>query len=127
MTVRQLRLSDIPILQEMAERSGFPYPDLNTEPLELVHVVVDDEDRPLMACAAKRILELYLWSGEFERPLAKVHALRLLHDTMSQMFRAKGYREANVFLPPVLASRFARRLEKTFGWVKNWPSWAKHF
>lgn len=123
MRTRALKNSDIPALRAMAEASGFPYPDLSAARLEAVVVVVDEEDRPLMACAAERLVQLYLWSGAFERPHAKVYALRLLHEAMAEELRRKGYTSAEAFLPPTLAKRFARRLEKMFGWAKNWESW----
>jgi len=120
---RSLQESDIPLLRAMAENSGFPYPDLSAARLEAVVVVVDDEDRPVMACAAERIVQLYLWSGEFQRPHAKLFALRLLHEAMAADLERKGYTSAEAFLPPTLAKRFARGLEKMFGWKPNWPSW----
>lgn len=123
MTVRPLRESDIPVLRAMAESSGFPYPELGASRLEAVLVVADDDDRPVMAAAAERLVQMYLWCGNFERPHAKVFALRLLHETMSKELKRKGYDSAEAFIPPSLAHRFAKRLEKTFGWVRNWPSW----
>lgn len=125
MTARKLKPSDIPILEAMAKASGYPYPKLSE--LGAVYVVVDENDQPLMAAGAKEIIEIYLWCGEFEKPLAKMHAMRVLHDSMAVDLRSRGYREANAFMPPTLAARFGRRLERSFGWVRNWPSWAKRF
>ena len=127
MTVRPLKLSDIPILRAMAEESGFPYPDLESGRAVEVHVVADDEDRPVMAAAAAPILEMYLWCGDFRRPLAEVFAVRLLHESMAESLKAKGWSEVNAFIPPRLAVKFGRRLERTFGWRPNWPSWARRF
>lgn len=125
MMVRGLKASDIPILEAMAQASGYPYPDPST--LEEIQVVVDEDDRPLMAVGAERILQLFLWSAKFERPLAKLHCLRLLHETMAITLRNSGYHSAEVFLPPVIAKKFGARLERTFGWIKNWQSWNKRF
>ena len=86
-------------------------------------VVVDDDDRPIMVCAAKRLVELYLFCGPIERPHAKVHALRLIHEAMGKLLKVRGYASAEAFLPPTLAQKFGRRLQRSFGWVKNWPSW----
>lgn len=127
MNVRALRQSDIPVLRTMAEKNGFPYPDFGGAKLEAVRVLVDDDDQPMMAAAAERRVQLYLWCGDFERPLAKVHALRILHEEMAEALKKKGYHEADAFLPPAIADRLGRRLMKTFGWVKNWPSWARRF
>ena len=125
MHTRALKQSDIPILRQMAEVSGFPYPD--PLKLEAIRVVVDDEDRPIMAAGAERLIQAYLWCGDFQRPHAKVFALRLLHEDMIARLKAKGYDGIEAFLPPTLAKRFARRLEKTFGWKPNWPSWNRSF
>lgn len=127
MTVRPLKTSDIAILMAVAQKSGLPYPDLESESMTLVRVVVDDDDRPLAACGVKPILEAYFWCGDIQRPLAKVHALRLLHDSMMPWLARHGWHEVNGFLPPEWASKFGKRLEKTFGWVRNWPSWTKSF
>ena len=127
MTVRALKASDLPALRAMADAIGFPYPELTEEHLEAVRVLVDDDDRPMMAVAAKRLVELYLWCGDFKRPLAKLHAIRMLDEDMSEILRRKGYHQAEAFLPPTVAKRFARRLEKSFGWRKNWQSWVKGF
>jgi hypothetical protein len=123
--------ADVPILKEM--QGDYPYPDLSEQfqaqrPLEAVRVVVGDDDRPLMAVAAKKLqVELFLWCGDIKRPHAKMYALRLLHEDMSAQLRALGYTECQGFLPPPVAKRFARRLEKSFGWTKSWPSWNKRF
>lgn len=125
MTVRRYRPSDLPALQKMAEASGFPYPDPASPRIEACLVVVDDEDRPVMAFAAQRIVEGYLWCGEIERPHAKIHALRLLHEAAGAVLNGRGYDSVEAFLPPSIAQRFARRLERTFGWRPNWPSWTR--
>lgn len=128
MIVRRLKPSDIPALEAMAAASGFPYPDLRGPLIEAVMVVADAEtDRPLMAFAAKRILEGYLYAGEFKRPLAKLHAINLLHQAMPEVLRAKGYDEINAFLPLRICARFKQRLVKLFRWSENWPSLARRF
>lgn len=121
MKVRALEESDIPILQAMAENMEFPYPDLKAANLEAVMVIVDD-DGPVMAAAAERLVELTLWCSPGGDPHRKLHALRLVHEAMEKELRAKGYTRADAFISPALA-RFGRRLEKTFGWRRNWPSW----
>lgn len=125
MTVRPYKESDAPALSAMATASGFPYPD--PARVEALSVVVDDDDKPLMACGAERIVQLYLWCGPLNKPLAKLYALRLLHKHLAQELLRIGYYNAEAFLPPSLAEKFGRRLEKTFGWVRNWPSWTKGF
>lgn len=133
MTVRPLHESDIPALKRMAEASGYPYPQLSEKSgqLECVYVIANEDDQPVMACAAERICQLFLYVPTSKdsleaHPAAKLHALRLLHDAMAADLRAKGYTEANAFIPPSIAGKFGRRLMRSFGWVKNWPSWCKH-
>ena len=128
MTVRPMRYSDIPALEAMATASGFPYPDLRmSRNVESIMVVADDQDRPMMAAVAERLVQIYLYCGEFKRPLAKAHAMRMLHESMMEALSAKGYHGAEAYIPPTLCKRFARRLEKTFGWRPNWPSWNRSF
>ena len=126
MRTRPLRDSDIPTLRELAQASGYPYPDL-AGPLEAVVVLADDEDQPVMAVAAKRLVELYLWCGKGMTPHENIAALRLLHEGMMEELKAKGYDEVNAFLPPQIAGKFGRRLVRTFGWVKGWPNWCRRF
>lgn len=126
MHCRPLRESDIPILRKMAADSGFPYPDLDDPLIESVIVVVDSSDVPIMACAAKRLVELYLYVSP-QRPAIKMKALELLHQGMAQPLRDKLYTSAEAFLPENVAAKFGRRLERTFRWMRNWPSWTIRF
>lgn len=123
MTTRPLRADDIPILRQFYSASGFAYdfPDLSR--MEAVLVVADENDRPIMAVAAEKLVQLYLFIGQEGHPAAKLHGIRLLHSAMSQELIRLGYNGAEAFIPPSIASVFGRRLERTFGWVKNWRSW----
>jgi hypothetical protein len=124
MTVRPLKDSDLPILRSLIA-PGLPYPPLNGPQVESVHVVANEQDKPIMAFISQRIIEGYLVADPMLHPAAKVHALRLLHDIVAPELKARGWDDCTAFLPPTLAAKFGRRLERTFGWVKNWPSWAK--
>lgn len=126
MTVRELQDSDIPTLNAMAEASGFPYIVPRGTLVERVLVVADENDQPLAAVAAERILQLYLWLGEMP-PHAKLRVIRLLHEAMAPELKANGYTEVQAFLPPAVSGKFGRRLERTFGWMKNWQSWYLKF
>lgn len=126
MYARPLRADDIPILDAMAQASGFPYPALTDPLLESVVVIADADDKPIAACAAKRLVELYLYSGNSPAPV-RMQAVVRLHEAMTQALREKGYNSSEIFLPPQIAQKFGRRLERTWGWVRNWPSWTKRF
>lgn len=120
MRTRAITTTDAPILEAWAKSSGFPY----IEPKE-AFVVVDDEDHPIMACSPHQIIELYLWSDPSRTPALKLHALRMLHDTMIPEMKARGITEVNAFLPPDIERKFGRRLVRTFQWVRNWTSYCK--
>jgi hypothetical protein len=92
--------------------------------IEAIFVIVDDDDQPVAAFAAKRIVEIYAWIGDIPTP-AKMQAMRIGHGAMPGMLRARGYTQAEAFLPPGIAERFGRRLARSFGWVRNWSSWGR--
>ena len=126
MIVRKLHDTDIPKLDALALASGYPYPNLRGAHIEGVSVVEDEHGNIVAACAAKRLLELYLYCPEGSA-IDKNRAILLLHEHLSTELKSKGYDDANVFIPPSLAKKFGRRLERSFGWIKAWPSWTKRF
>ena len=125
MTVRNLKASDIQPLREMAEASGHPYPE-PSDSLVAIQVVAGDDDEPIMAGAVEEIWQAYLWCAPGS-PHERLAALRLLHEGMASRLREKGIKSVEAFLPPTVAQRFGRRLERTFGWTRNWKSWNKRF
>lgn len=127
MIIRPLRASDIPILQDLAARSGFPYPELNHPHIEAVLVVVDSEDKPIIAVAAKKLVEIYGWVDSGRSPSVLMGAWKMLHAGMSETLRNLGYDSAEAFIPPNVSGKFGRRLERAFGWIKNWQSWTVKF
>jgi len=124
MRVRELQEKDHDALRKMARAAGFEYAEPACGHMELVLVVVDDQDIPVMACGAEKIIQLYLWAGR-GLPGAKFSALNLLHSAMGAALRTRGWDEVNAFIPPDIVRQFGRRLERAFGWKKNWPSWFK--
>ena len=127
--IRPLQPSDIPSLRQMHELSGFPYtfPDLRGPLMESVLVAVDENDIPLGAIAAKRIVESYLWLDESMHPAAKMRIIRHFHEQLAIQLRAKHYHSLEAFLPPPIAESFGKRLMRSFGWVKAWPSFSRSF
>lgn len=112
----------------MADASGFPYPDLSGPHIEAVRVAVDSDDQPIMAVAAKRLVEMYLYVDPAHSPAVRIDALKAIHHDMATALREIGYTEGEIFLPPEIAGKFGRRLERTFGWVKNrWENWTLRF
>ena len=129
MTIRKLRINDIPALRAMYEAQGFAYefPDLNGPLMETTLVVADDDGTILAAVAAERLIQLYFLCGPTDHPATKLAIIRALHPAMADVLREKGYHSVEAFLPPELAATFGGRLERTFRWAKNWQSWTKGF
>lgn len=125
MRVRHLEDGDIAALQQLADASGFPYPDLNDPLIEVVQVVVDSQDRPVVAIVAKRLVEIYMYVDAERSPVVKMDALKLAHPSMAAALRDIGYQTAECFLPPEVQESFGNRLIRTFGWVHNWHSFGK--
>ena len=119
---RPAEKQDLPVIREMAARADFPSPDLESQNIEALWVIVDEQDRVMMAVAAERIIQLFMWSREFEHPASKLAAIRLMQDQGGVL---KEYRDVVAFIEPSLARRFGRRLEQSLGWVRNWPSWSR--
>lgn len=134
MTVRPLRDSEIPILREFARASGYPYPDFDDQHIEAFLVVVDSEDRPIVACAAKRLIELYGYFDPACSPSLRMKALGMIHEGMSETLRAKRYNSAECFVPPSIEKAFGGRLMRgirsprfLWRWAKNWQSFTIRF
>lgn len=129
MMTRGLRDSDIPILRAAHEASGFGYefPDLRGRNMEAVMVVADENDQPLIAIAAERILQAYLLIPGEMHPAAKMRGIKLLHEMFAPVLREKGYTSLDSFLPPGIAKSFGRRLIRSLGWKANWPSFTRRF
>ena len=125
MTIRPLELADLPYIYQMYDASGYPYEMPHLGRMESV-MVIEQDGEPIMAAGAEKICQLYLWAKEMP-PTMKLHGIRMLHDGMASALREKGYTDANAFLPPSIAKRFGRRLERTFNWARNWSSWCVKF
>ena len=128
MRVRPLQQSDIPIIKTMYENAGLLYdlPEIDGPRMEAVLVVENEHDgSPLMVCGAERIVQVYLWTQDFE-PAAKLYAIHLLHEALPPLLLEKGYVEVDAFIPPEIEKSFGRRLLNNFGWTMNqWKSYNK--
>lgn len=134
MTIRPLQTSDISILREMSDKSGFPYPDFDDPHIEAFLVVADSEDRPVVACAAKRLIELYGYFDPACSTALRMKALGMLHEGMSEILRDKGYNSCECFVPPEIEKSFGLRLMRgirsprfLWKWAKNWRSFTIRF
>lgn len=129
MTARTLRHDDIPVLRFIHAADGFAYdfPDLTGPKIEGALAIVDEKDNVMVAIAAERILQAYLWCDPSVLPAAKLRAIRMLHEELAPVLRSKGYNSLECFVPPQVEKSFGRRLKRSFGWVENWKSFARRF
>lgn len=127
MRFRPLKPEDVPILEQIEKQSGFPYPKLSDPLIETIVVVVDSEDKPIVAGVAKKLIEIYAYVDSSRSPAVKMEAIGMLHKGMAIVLRELRYNSCEAFIPPSVASKFGRRLERTWRWVKNWQSWTLRF
>lgn len=126
LTVRLLKSSDIPILQQYAEHSGFEYPNLDDSSIEAILVVADDSDKPILTVAGKRLIELFAWINPEAGAELRIEAIQMIEKPMTEALKRLGYECAEMPIPPKLERRgFGRFLTKHLGCYRNWPSFGK--
>lgn len=126
MIVRDLKPEDIPPLKAWAESSGFEYPEPTDPQIEKILVVADDEDRPILVVAGKRLVEVFGWFSPSAGAALRSEAIHAIEGPMNDALKSLGYECAETFLPPQLERRgFGRILASRFGWYKNWASYGK--
>jgi hypothetical protein len=127
MISRPMEERDIPAIEAIHAQAGykFPLPDLRSEMIEGVEVIVDDSDTPVMAAAAKRGVEIYLFcpQGGPLHPTVKMEAVRMLHESLRDILVTKGFNEGYAWVPPEIESSWGRKLRRFFGWEKAWSSY----
>ena len=121
MPVRQYTEADLDSLREMHRRQGFDYafPDL-ADPIFISKLVVEDgSGRAVMASLARLTCEMYLLADpEAGDPRDRYRRMLQLHRAGERDLLARGLDDAHAWLPPPIAKRFGRRLEK-LGWVRD--------
>lgn len=126
MNIRPLKEIDKPFLERWHREAGFDYPlpDLSG-PLFDVLVVVDENDIPVQAIAAKKTAEMFLLlDPHWKNPRWRLEALMQGHEAMREKLHADGIDDVIAFLPPEVEKSFGRRLTKIFGWI---PGRWKHY
>ena len=125
-TVRPLRQSDIPILKSWAAASDFEYPDPEDPCIEAFLVVADDSDKPILAAAGSRLVQIFAWLNPEAGAELRMDALSAIHEPLGNALKQLGYDSTETFLDPRLERRgFGKVLRDRFGWYRNWPSWGK--
>ena len=120
MKTRPLEPRDLPAIERMYATSPFccDWPKWPNAQFEDVTVVVDENDAPVMMCAAVKRVELYLLATEGD-PFLKLEALSLLHTEVSRNLVAKGIKVGFARLQPAIARSFGRRLVDLFHWERS--------
>ena len=128
MNIRRYKPEDESALRAMYAAQGFEYefPDLSGRRMEGAWVAESD-GRILAAVAVERIPQTYLFCSPRLSPRIVSFLFQAFEHIIVPELSARGYRESNAFLPPSIAEKFGKRLERSFGWVRNWPSWCKRF
>lgn len=127
MRIRNLESKDIPVLRRWHEESGFDYefPDLTK--FEAVRVLVDENDVPIQAAAARKTVECYLLlDSTWRNPRWRLEGFRQLHEDTCRQLEHKGYTDLHCWLPPQIERSFGRKLQNLFGWIKShWSSYSR--
>lgn len=154
MTIRELRLEDMPTLEQWHAESGFdyPFPGLYEQPhlfcawlqrlsrwlirlanriapgeFARVAVVVDEDGAPVLTVAARKTVEGFLMRDpNWGTPRRRLMSLQMAHEDMRRWLREHGYPSAEVALPPEVERAFGRRLEGIFGWTPGrWKRYSR--
>lgn len=125
--IREYTFRDLKYLVAMHQQQGIDYelPNLN-DGMFFSKLVAEADGQPQMAILSRWTTEEYLlMNPHYGTPQKRWELFRELHDYTEQDVAKKGFEDAHCWIPPVLAKRFARRLE-SLGWFKEpWPSYCK--
>jgi hypothetical protein len=129
MKTRLYRAEDEPALRRLYEQMGFDYafPDLNAAQFVSIWVVVDDDDLPVMALAARKTVEMFMLADkEWMTPGLRMEAFSAVSYACHVDVKSQGFEDANCWLPPKVEKSFGRRLVTKFGWIKSrWTDYSK--
>jgi hypothetical protein len=127
MRIREFRQSDILRLKKLHRESGVDCPFPKIKDLFPMTVLVDEEDKVVMAVGCIPAVELYFFlDRNWETPGMKMEAFKYIHEYTRRDMLSRGIVEAHAFVPPHLEKSFGRRLIKKFGWVRSyWPCFSR--
>jgi hypothetical protein len=132
MLVREYRDNDLAELQRIHSAQAFPYafPDLRN-PLFLTKIVLTDGEGPeekIRGAALLRLTaEAYLLLDPSQgSPRARWQSLLALHAAAQQNAWQRGLEDVHAWLPPPIAKKFGRRLER-LAWLRDdaWTPYCK--
>lgn len=127
--VREYTEADLNALVAMHRAQGFDYafPDLRDPLFVSKLVLTDDAGAPAMAAIARLTCEMYLLADpKAGTPRERYARLLELHRAGAADLRARGLDDAHAWLPPRIAKRFGRRLQR-LGWLRDdaWTPYCK--
>lgn len=117
MIVREYEEADLAKIESLHRDSGFRYelPDFSS-PQFFSRRVVSDESGIAMAGFLQLTAQTFLvCDPRWRTPAWRMEALRQLHAACHRDAAEQGVAEVNAFLPPIISSKFGRRLKK-LGW-----------
>jgi len=119
--VRQYTPDDLAALERMHGRQGFEYgfPDVS-DPIFVSKLVVEEPSGNIvMGSLARLTCEIYLlMDPDSGGPEDRYKRIVALHESAERDLGRRGLDDAHAWLPPSIARRFGKRLEK-FGWVRD--------
>jgi hypothetical protein len=128
MQIREYRPDDLQELQRIHAAQNFPYafPDLGN-PLFVTKIVLTDGDAIRGAALLRLTAEAYLLLDPSQgSPRERWQSLFALHAAAQQDAWQRGLEDVHAWLPPSIAKKFARRLER-LGWLRDdaWTPYCK--
>lgn len=114
--IRPFEVKDLPDIQRIHRQMKINY-DLPRKFFSLV--VTDENDVVEQALLFRPTAEMfYLRDQTKGNPLTRWQKFQMLHEAMRQFALSMGLDEVEALLPPIVESRFGRRL-MSLGWQKN--------
>lgn len=123
MIIRPLEVTDSHTVRRLKDEAGydFEFPALDDLLIEAGCMVLDASG-PLAVSVAHRVPLIELAMRREGHPAIKLQALARIHEFMHRELCAKGYTEANCFVPPEIEKSYGRRL-RSFGWEPRWQGY----
>lgn len=124
---RRATTEDYPLLEQMHRAQGFPYPlpPLNDRSL-VEKIIAEVNGKPAYAALLRLTSEAYLL-GKPDGLTAreKWETIKQGNDLLMDCAIGAGFDDVTCSVPPLIAARFGKRLEKQLGWERNpWPHYS---
>lgn len=129
MNCREMRESDIPVLEDMQLAQGYKYtlPDLRDPRLWIARrVLTNDKDVPIQAVLGRLTSEaMFLFYPGKDSDMKVMRRFLSLHQQCCDAGRVAGVDSVHCWLPPDVADKFGSQLER-LGWKEyTWRTFCK--